>query len=596
VFRGNLANCLAEHYQEGLWVGSQNGILRRLKNGQFTTFTNGLPAAPLTALAQAPDGTLWIGSYGKGLGRFKDGRCELFGRAQGLLSDLIITLCLDSQGVLWVGTEGGGLSCVQDGVIRSFSRQHGLIDDTVLQIVEDEAANLWLVSHHGIFRIARGELNELANGKLAYVHPRVFGRSDGMESEECAGGADTCVRTREGQLCFSTGHGIVMIDPKQTAEAGPPPTVRLEEVLVDGRPEPLPAATALSSESEPLAANRLLIPPRKRRFEFHYTGLYFSAPEKVRFRYRLNGLDADWVEAGGGRVAYYNYVPPGRYQFEVVAHNGNGIWSQIGAGVALTVQPQFWQTWWFMLLAFVGLSGSIAGTVRLIEKRKARVQMQRLELERAMERERTRIARDIHDDLGARLTMISMLSDAAEREAHQGKTINDYVHNIRAAAREMFAQLDETVWAVNPHNDRLDRLAEYIIQYTERFFRHTPIRCRIKVSGDVPATMIAAEQRHNLFLAIKEALNNAARHSGAKEIQVEIAYADPVLAVSVRDNGIGFAAAEGEALGHGLNNMRSRLENLGGRFELQTQPGQGTTIRLEFDTRAAAHPRPSPTP
>jgi signal transduction histidine kinase/sugar lactone lactonase YvrE len=596
VFPGNLANCLCEHCQEGLWVGSQDGILRLLRNGQFVAFTNGLPTAPLTALAQAADGTVWIGSYGKGLGRFKDGRCVVLGRAQGLLSDLIITLCLDSQGVLWVGTEGGGLSCVKNGAIRSFSRQHGLIDDTVLQILEDEAANLWLGSHHGIFRISRGELDDLANGRLAYVHPRVFGRSDGMESEECAGGADTCVRTRGGLLCFSTGHGIVTIDPKQTADVGPAPTVRLEEVLVDGRPQSLPATSVKSSQAEPLDTNPLIIPPRRRRFEFHYTGLYFSAPEKIRFRYRLNGLDADWVEAGGRRVAYYNYVPPGRYRFEVVAHNGNGVWSETGAGVALTVRPQFWQTWWFITLALAGLSGSIAGTVRLIEKRKARAQMQRLELERAMERERTRIARDIHDDLGARLTMISMLTDAAEREAHQGKAIHEYVRNIQGTAREMFAQLDETVWAVNPHNDRLDRLAEYVIQYTERFFRHTPMRCRIKVSGDVPATTIAAEQRHNLFLAIKEALTNAARHSGAKEIQVEISFGNGVLAVSVRDNGAGFAAGEGEAPGHGLTNMRSRMENLGGRFELQTQPGQGTTIRLEFDTRSGGRPRPSDTP
>ena len=213
-----------------------------------------------------------------------------------------------------------------------------------------------------------------------------------------------------------------------------------------------------------------------------------------------------------------------------------------------------------------------------------------------MERERTRIARDIHDDLGARLTMIAMLTDEAEREAHQGKTISEYVHNIRGAAREMFAQLDETVWAVNPHNDRMDRLAEYIIQYTERFFRPTPMRCRIKVSGDVPATAIAAEQRHNLFLAIKEALTNVARRSGAKEIQVELSFANALFAVSVRDDGAGFTAGETEAPGPGLKNMRSRMENLGGRFELQTQSGQGTTIRLEFDTRSAAHPRLSDTP
>jgi signal transduction histidine kinase len=206
--------------------------------------------------------------------------------------------------------------------------------------------------------------------------------------------------------------------------------------------------------------------------------------------------------------------------------------------------------------------------------------------DRAMERERTRIARDIHDDLGARLTKICKLSERAQRLAPDSPAI-EQVRSIHGTAQEMLGRLDETVWAVNPRNDRLDRLADYILHYAEEFFRQTDVRCRLKVVGEVPALAIAAEARHHLFLAVKEALNNAARHSGASEVQLQMEYADGAFRIQVRDNGRGFRASEALARGRGLENMRSRLESLAGRWDLQTQPGQGTAITIEFNVAAS---------
>jgi ligand-binding sensor domain-containing protein/signal transduction histidine kinase len=581
TYRGSEASSLCEDGQGGLWLGSPDGVLRRLQQGSFASFTNDLPHGPLTALARDAEGALWIGSYGGGLGRLKDGHCTVFRRQEGLGSDLVRTLHLGSRGALWIGTEGGGLSWFKAGRIGSLSKQHGLADDTVLQILEDDDANLWLGTQHGIIRVSRKDLDNLTEGAAAYIHPRVFGHSEGLESEQCVGGFGACLRTRKGQLCFATGRGIVTIDPGRPADTKAPPTVWLEEVWVDGQPQALEDFYQDQRPGDYSLTAALRIPPGRQRLEFHYTGLDLTAPEKVRFRHRLDGLDNDWVEAGARRVAYYNHLAPGTYRFGVTACNNDGVWNEQGASLKVTLLPHYWQTWWFRLLAGAILLGLVAGTVRHLERRRLREQMRRLEQDRAMERERARIARDIHDDLGARLTKISKLTEQAQRLAPDGPA-NEPVLSIQSTAQEMLGRLDETVWAVNPRNDRLDRLVDYILNYAEEFLRPTNIRCRLKVVGEIPPLTIAAEPRHHLFLAVKEALNNAARHSGASEVQLQLEFAEGVFRVQVLDNGRGFHAAEALARGRGLENMRSRLELMSGEWELQSQPGQGTTLKMGF--------------
>jgi ligand-binding sensor domain-containing protein/signal transduction histidine kinase len=570
--------CLCEDRAEGLWIGSQDGTLKLLKGGQLSDCTRFTPRGQLTSLAQANDGTLWIGWYGGGVGRLKDGQCNYFQKEHGLRSDIVRTLLLDPDGTLWIGTEGGGLGCLKNGRIVSIGKQQGLPDETVLQILDDGVGQLWLGTYHGIFRISRRALDQLIAGKASYVHARVFDRSDGLQSEECVGGFNTCLKTRSGKLCFATGGGVVVIDPKQSWDIGAPPAVRLEEVLVDGQLLPSPDRIP---DAAPATGLELTIPPGRSRFEFRYTGLNFSAPEKVRFRYQLEGLDPDWIEAGARRAAYYTRLPPGSYRFQVQAHNGNSLWSETGAVVALRVLPHFWETGWFMALGGLALIGGVALTVRDAERRKVRSQVRRLEQDRAMERERARIARDIHDDLGARLTKISKLSEQAQRLAPNGPA-TEPVLSIQSTAQEMLGRLDETVWAVNPRNDRLDRLADYILQYAEEFFRPTNIRCRLKVIGEIPSLSIAAEPRHHLFLAVKEALNNAARHSGASEVQVQLEFSGGALRVEVADNGRGFDPRDALARGRGLENMRSRLELLAGQWEVGSEPGRGTTIRMSY--------------
>jgi ligand-binding sensor domain-containing protein/signal transduction histidine kinase len=580
--RCELARCFCEDRQGGLWVGRENGTLLRLREGRVETCLTNLLRAPLTALQQASDGTLWIGSYGGGLGRFRDGECTALGTAHGLGGNIIRALHLDAQGTLWIGTEGGGLSCLREGRIENFNRRHGLTADTILQILEDDQGHLWLGTHQGIMRVSRRELEDLATGAVAAVHPRVWGRSDGLPSEQCVAGFNSWMKSRSGLLCFATGRGIVVIDPKAHKESSAPPVVRIEEVLVNGQAQPLSpdAAAGIAARCPPAAA--LTAPPGKPRLEFRFTGFHFAAPDSMRFRRRLVGLDTDWVETGAERTASYWRVPPGRYRFEVSAHNGDGVWNEAGASVALLVLPHFWQTWWFAALAFGGLVGGVVATARYLEKRRVRAQVQRLELEGAMERERARIAQDLHDDLGAGLTEIGLTSELVQNPAVPAEEAHVYLKEIGTRARELAAAMDEIVWAVNPRNDLVLSVAAYFSQFAERLLKPAGIGCRLDIERDLPALPLKAEQRHGLFLAFKEALTNVVKHARAAEVLLLVRVQEGALVVSVKDDGGGFSPDTPPPGADGLNNMRERLGRLGGSCEIVSVVGQGTDVTFRL--------------
>jgi len=350
-------------------------------------------------------------------------------------------------------------------------------------------------------------------------------------------------------------------------------------------------------DGERLALNggRLVVPPGRKQFEFRFTGLSFIASDKVRFRYRLEGLDKEWVEAEGQREARYGHLPARDYQFRVLACNNDGVWNEVGSQVAFTVQPFFYQTWWFLALAGLTVVGGVAGAVRGVTSRKYRAALARLEQQNAIERDRARIAKDIHDDLGAGLTQITLLSELARRDPPD--QAGAHLERISDSARKMTRAMDEIVWAVDPQHDTLNGLMDYISAYTEDFLRTAGIRCRMDLPAELPALRVAAEQRYNLFLAIKEALNNIVKHAQAVEVWLRLRLETEGLTLVVEDNGRGLpetAVAGGvpERLlsGHGLPNLERRLVAIGGRCTVHSAPGQGTRVEMSVRLEPAASP------
>ncbi|HTR40784.1 MAG TPA: triple tyrosine motif-containing protein, partial [Pseudomonadales bacterium] len=430
---------------------------------------------------------------------------------------------------------------------------------------------------------------ELAAGKISAIYPQVFGRAEGMLSEECAGGFSPAgLKTASGQLWFPTLKGAVMIDPRVNLSKLPPPAVLLEQISVDGVPNRVSPGTNENEiqDSTRLKSGVLSLGPGRHRIEFQYTALGFDAPERMRFRYRLQGLDSDWVDAGNRRVAFYSYVPPGNYQFQVIACNADGLWNENGATMDLSIAKFFWQTWWFVGVSALALLILVSGGVRSFVKRNLQRRLRLVEQERALEKERTRIAQDLHDEMGAKLCRISFLSEHVRRNSNgSGSELHNQIVSISDASREMLHSLDEIVWAVNPQNDTLEHVVSYIGHYAQEFFQETGVECKVNIAGEVPAYPLSSQMRHNLLLAVHEAFTNILKHSKATQVDVFITRNASAFEIAVADNGHGFDSsvpspgADGVA-GDGLRNMKQRLADIGGRCSINSEPGQGVTIQF----------------
>jgi diguanylate cyclase (GGDEF)-like protein len=364
---GNVVRSVLEDRAGDLWFGTFDGGLTRLHDGRFTTYTtrDGLPHNSIRVLHQDRRGDLWIATT-NGLSRLHDGAFTNYTERQGLTAASINALHEDDDGTLWVGTFGGGLCRLRDGILTSFRASDGLSSDAIFQILDDGAGHLWLGTSRGIVRVARRDLESFAAGALPVVPSAYYGKVDGMRSSQCSGG---CLpagwRSREGTLWFATMDGMVSLDPHTIGGVEPAP-VLIEQVAVNGKPAALKADT-------------LELPPGHRDLEFQFTTSTFVAPERVRFFYKLEGYDRDWIDCGTRRSAFYTNIPPGSYRFRVRACNHEGAWSETVAGLGLLLKPYYYETGWFASLCVLGMALTGLGLYRL---RMASLRRQHQELER----------------------------------------------------------------------------------------------------------------------------------------------------------------------------------------------------------------------
>ena len=455
----------------------------------------------------------------------------------------------------------------------NFTTQQGLPENTISQILEDYAGRLWLGGDRGIVCVSKQDFS--ATPTKLTVFPYRYGLSDGMASEECSTGFFPAgLKLKSGLLWFSTRKGVVVANPSLLPTNSAVPVVLLEDVLVDDK-------SASGFKYGTKGTSSLVSPAGRHRVEFQYTSINFESPERMRFRYRLEGLDPKWVEADARRSAFYNYVPPGEYRFRVAANNGGDAWSESQTTLSLSVSRHFWQRWWVIALAAIALLGLVAGSVRVVEKRKSLRRMKRMEQERALERERHRIAQDLHDEMGAKLCRISFLSEHAQRTDDAPGEVRNQINTIADASRELLHTLDEIVWAVNPHNDTLEHVASYINQYAQNYFHNTGIGCELDMPDQFDPHPISSQARHHLFLAVLEAFTNFLKKSAATRAIVAMTCKGSTFEIRVEDNGKGFnPAAQSNTTTDGLRNMRERLEAVGGHCQIDSSSNGGTSIRF----------------
>ncbi|HEY0723380.1 MAG TPA: two-component regulator propeller domain-containing protein, partial [Pyrinomonadaceae bacterium] len=327
-----------------LWVGTRDG-LNSFRDNEFRTYTvqDGLANNFIGAIYEDSKGNLWVGTLG-GLSKIKDGKFQTFTTKDGLSSNTVISLYEDAAGDLWIGTNGGGLNRLREDKFAFFS-SYALSADVIYRILEDKQQNLWCSSNKGIFRVSKAELDKVAGNSNASANPVFYGPADGTLTREASGGGHPAGwRTSDGRMWFATIKGIAVIDPEHIPLNTSPPPIAIEQLFVD-------------NQSIPLTQN-ITLSPSSSRLDFYYTALSFIAPENVRFKYKLEGFDDDWIEGGARRVASYTNLRPGNYRFRVIAANNDGVWNETGTAVEFYLEPRFYQTYWFFVLcvALLGLT------------------------------------------------------------------------------------------------------------------------------------------------------------------------------------------------------------------------------------------------
>lgn len=557
-----------------MWYGTREGLYR-FANGVRSVYTtaDGLSGNSVKALIEAPDGTIWVGTYG-GISRFKDERISSFTDKDGLAGNQIRSLYLDSDGVLWIGSYEGGLTRFKEGKFVRYTSNNGLYNDGVFQILEDDSQNLWMSCNRGIYRVAKQQLNDFADGKISRISSTAYGKADGLLETECNGGQQPAgIRTRDGKLWFPTQRGVAVIDPATIRTNKFPPPVLIESYSLNG--------------TVAAPAGVINIAPNIENLEIAYTGLSFVKPDQVHFRYKLIGWDRDWIDADARRVAYYSHLSPGEYTFIVIAANSDGVWSPIGASIRVVVRPPFYRTWWFIALLVVAVGGGAALIYRrrLLQFRREKAQQEKFarSLIESQERERGRIAAELHDGLSQTLVIIKNRAVLSLTAPDDHEWAFEQMEEISSAASEAMLEAKDIIYDLRP------------IQL-DRFGLTKAVQAMVIKIGQAQAIEFVTElepvdgkldkeSESSLYRILQESVNNIIRHSRATKATISMVNRTDAVVTTVTDNGRGFTpgtivADENHRGGFGLVGMVERARLLHGQVNVQSAPDRGTVITI----------------
>lgn len=551
--------------QGALWIGTRHG-LSQFQNEKFTTWTalDGLGSDLVGAIIQARDGSMWISTLG-GLTHWSNGHFHNYSEKDGLSNRVITALHQDPDGTIWIGTNGGGLNRWRNGVFKAIRPESAALPANIYSILADDSGNLWLSSNEGIYRVNRDALNRYIDGANRSVLVASYGVADGMKiSEASSGGHPAAWRMQNGTLWFATLKGVATVDPAHLATNRMSPLMAIERFSVDDKTQPGPVPLKIAAGSH--------------RFAFDYAALSYSAPNKVRFRYKLDGFDHAWIDAGAQRSAYYTNLPPGHYTFRVVASNNDGVWSAAPASLAFQLRPYFYQTFWFYLLLALAIA-LLGYCIYLWRVRQVELRFN------AVLAERNRIAREIHDTLAQGFVAVSvqlqivgrMLSDST------GAT-RQHLDQAQELVRTGLDDARRAIWELRSQNSENQDLASQLVQMAERLTASTEIKTQVEVHGTYRPLPVRTESE--LLRIAQEAVTNAVRHAAATRIDILLDFAQRRVQMTIADNGRGFRDdAPSAAEGHfGITGMHERAQQIGGSVTLSSKEGEGTRVQVEAAT------------
>ena len=566
---------IIQDHAGNIWFGGAGGLVR-YKDAAWTTFTSadGLPGQEVFVIYEDRQSNLWIGTD-VGLTKYKDGLFTAYTERDGLSANFVRAIYEDGDGVLWIGTYDQGLNRFAQGRFTRYTTNEGLFDNGAFQIIEDGKENFWISCNLGIYRVRKKELNDLAEGEIAKIVSIPYGRRDGMLNSECNGGGQPAgIKANDGRLWFPTQQGVAVFAPDDIPINPQPPPVVIESLISDNQRIAL---------HEPIE-----IRPGQNYFEINYSGLSFISPELVKFKYKLEGLDADWIDAETRRTAYYSHLPPGKYRFIVIAANRDGVWNEQGAALQIFVLAPFYKTWWFLAIVIFGVAASGSSLYRrrislLKRTAQAREAFSR-QLIQSQENERRRIASEIHDGLGQNLILIRNWALLGLNAAAEEKSATINLSEISETASQAINEVREIAHNLGPYQLERLGLTNTLLEMVAKVSAAHPI----EFAADVAELdgLLSRESEISLYRIVQEAVNNIVKHSGALRASLEIKLDSETLIVKVNDNGKGFAGpsdSNGEgAKGFGLRGMTERVRMLGGTLGITSTPGEGTTIEVKL--------------
>lgn len=565
--------------ENALWFATNAGLVRydeTRKETRIYTTADGLPSDNVRVILENSNGSFWIGTYG-GIALFEAGKFTRYTEAEGLAGNNVRALYLDAGGALWIGTYESGLSRFENGKFTNYRIENGLASNGAFQILEDAGGNFWISSNQGIHRTNRRQLEAFAAGEIQFVNSTLFGKSDGMLNSEANGGGQPAgIKTDDGRLWFPTQDGVAVINPEAVETNPLPPPVVIEKIRIDNREH-----SALSVQHSAIE-----ISPGEENLEIDYTGLSFIKPEQIRFRYKLEGLDENWIEAGTRRTAFYPYLPPGKYTFHVAAANSDGVWNERGASVAFNVLPPFYRTWWFFAGSFVvvGLAVFAVYRRRVFQLERARHAQEDFSrrLMNAHESERRRIAAELHDSVGQSLAMIKNRVVFNQMKIGD-EAMKEQLELIAAQTAQTISEVREISYNLRPYLLERLGLTEAIKSLLDDLSDTGEIKTETEI--DDLDEFFDPEREMILYRIVQESLSNVVKHAAARTVNVLIKKDDTNLKIVIRDDGVGFntEAATRERTdkgGFGLIGIGERVRMLGGRYSIESAPGAGTTISI----------------
>jgi signal transduction histidine kinase/ligand-binding sensor domain-containing protein len=566
------AHVLYEGAGADLWVGTDNGLFR-YRDGVFTRIprADGTSGGETSAMFMDRSGVHWVGNI-DGLARVVDGVLHQVEGA-GFTGRRVRAVHQDAAGNLWFGTYDTGLFLYRDGRFTRFTVREGLPTNGAFRIIEDEQGHFWISSNVGIYRVDRAELEAVASGEQRTVMSVLYGREDGMASAEANGlGQPSGIRAQDGRLWFPTQRGVAVIDPAALSHNTTPPPVTFLDLSIGG-----------FARTE---RDRIEIRSGSTEFQARYAALTFIRPELARFRYRMEGLDADWVEAGTDRTARYADLPYGTFTFRVIAANRDGVWNEEGASIEIAVIPPFYRTPWFMtLMVVVAATATYGGHRRRLAgiQRKQEVQQAfARQLIDSQETDRRRIAAELHDGVSQTLVVMKNWARFGEQAIADESPVKKKLVDIADAASQALGEVRDVVHDLVPYHLERQGLGESIRDAATRVgdAAGVVVDCRL----DTIDGQLSPESALRLFRVCQEGLNNVVKHSGATTLWVELTREATSVRLTIRDDGKGFepgaAVPTTKGGGFGLMGMTERARMMGGDLTVVSAPGKGTTVTI----------------